>query len=137
MNVLKLSKVKWSYGWVNLLTNMVSMWHHQWQATNKMYQKFGMSSMCIFYTKWHSTAVARNNLFWLPFLHEWQPRQLSKFPARSVEFKEVWTTFILIRLRRRPLLLWEQLPNIRWSTSMVLSLFITTPTKNHSHKSIY
>jgi len=35
MNVLTPSKVKWSYGWVNKsLTNMVSMWHHQWQATN-------------------------------------------------------------------------------------------------------
>ena len=107
---------------------MVSMWHHQWQATNKMYmhQKFGISSKCIFYTKWHSTAVARNNLFWLPFLHECQPCQLSKFPARSVQFKEVWTTFILIRLRRCPLLMWGQLPNIRWSTSVVFSLVIIT-----------
>ena len=88
--------------------------------------KFGMSSKCIFYTKWHSTAVARNNLFWLPFLHECQSCQLSKFPARSVQFKEVWTTFILIRLRRHPLLLWEQLPNIRWSTWVVYSLVIIT-----------
>jgi len=49
----------------------------------------------------------------------------------TLQSKEVWTTFTLIRQQACQLLLWRQL-----SLLTVCSFVITTPTKSHSHKSI-